>query len=176
MFRKKQSRDVWFQKGSEAGVYLQQAVADMLRYLLEDWQPKNANSLLMFNVALFYIFLDFQAASYLDTNERSSFSDGLVLDAVRGVTDSLGGTPADWDKVGEILNKHMNKLAPYSKQLYAEPDKSPKGTLFWEYSKMLHSDFNVEPGKAATASIVAPEISIKLWKEVKHMFPKNMRV
>jgi hypothetical protein len=150
-------------------------VAELTAYIVDDKQVTDsfAIELLTLNSALFYLFLDHQAFAYLKTADREQFSDGLLYAIVARLAEILELPVEDWDDIGQAINEQMNLLGPYARKLFADKDGNPKGTLFWEYAKILQERLEIDPGRAMTASLISPDLAINLWNEIKHIFPKK---
>lgn len=178
MFKKKAATQDWKEKGKLAGAHSKIPSAQIVQHLLEN-DKKLAKrriasmELLTFTNAMFYLEIDREAFSRLKGPERADFSDGMLEEIVDGLSD-LWEQPNDVRlTVGNEVNSAISKLAPYAQKLLPEKDESPAGTLYWEYMKLLVSDYKVDHGAALTANIMAMQAGIELWKNVRDLLPES---
>ena len=121
----------------------------------------NADSvrMLVYCFALNYILLDRIAFSNLPSDDRNAYSDyvfkGLSLDLAKDAG-------IDTRIIEELLSKYISQLSPYSGKLVGQ-DQESKGTLFWEFSRIVDEEFGAPPLEATT---IWPEFSGKIGADL----------
>lgn len=126
----------------------------------------DADNFLLFlsAVALNYILLDRIAFAKMSEEDRNNFSD-LVLLHIQ--TNIVAGTGIDKEIISGSMDNYMNTLAPHSQRLFPDDvNDGMKGTLFWEYGKMLGEGFDFGPQIAIEAPLHAMEIGTPYMKEI----------
>lgn len=177
MLGKKSKEKNWTDLGRTCGNFVKMAASDLVKFIIENDESKAQDSLagpelLSFASALYYTELDRWAFSKLSEKDRNSFSDMILLGIIDGLSEL-------WEKPAEIrptvinqLNNDLAKLAPYAAQLYPDKDESPKGTLYWEFSKMLSTDYGVDTSTTLVANLAAMDRSTTLWQNLKSILPE----
>lgn len=178
MLRKKNKRTNWSELGKTSGNFVKMAASELVQFIIENDEDKAKDSLagaelLSFASALYYTELDRWAFSKLSEKDRNDFSDSMLHEIIFGLSEL-------WEKPVEVrptvinqLNNDLAKLAPYAAQLYPDKDESPKGTLYWEFSKMLGSDYGVDTGTTLIANLTAMQTGTALWQNVKPILPET---
>lgn len=176
MLGKKSKKTNWSELGSTSGNFVKMAASELVQFIIESDEEKAKDSLagaelLSFASALYYTELDRWAFSKLSEQDRNNFADSMLEEIIQGLSEL-------WEKPAEVrptvinqLNNDLAKLAPYAAQLYPDKGESPKGTLYWEFSKMLGSDYGVDTGTTLVANISAMQIGTALWTDVKPLLP-----
>lgn len=129
--------------------------------LLGKQKMSNADSvrMLVYCFALNYILLDRIAFSNLSSDDRNAYSDyvfkGLSLDLAEGAG-------INTRIIEELLSKYISQLSPYSGKLVGQ-DQESKGTLFWEFSRIVDEEFGALPLEAMT---IWPEFSGKIGADL----------
>jgi hypothetical protein len=170
--KKKHSQGKWFERGLKAADDLAVAVSELVKFQIEDEElsAETMNDLLILNNALYYIFLDRQAFSLLENEERTDFSNGLLFAIATRLADAFKLPSNQWSLIMDDMNQQINILVPFSGTLMSS--EKPAGTLYWEYSKILSSRYGMG-GKAMASSLMAPQIGTQLWVRVKKLFPNQ---
>jgi hypothetical protein len=99
-----------------------------------DADQQETTTTFFYCVALYYILADRLAYDCLSDQDRAQLFDLVLWEIYR---DIAAGTGASADAIAQILNGVIDELAPFSQKLFPEIDETPKGTLFWEYSKSV---------------------------------------
>lgn len=177
MFKKKAQLVNWKERGALAGAHSKIPSAQIVQYLLEnDKKLKKRRiasiELLTFTNAMFYLEIDREAFSRLRGVERGDFSDGMLEEIVNGLSELWEQPNEIKQTVGNEVNTAISKLAPYAQKLLPDKNESPAGTLYWEYMKLLVSDYRVDHGVALAANMMAMEAGIELWKSVRELLPE----
>ena len=118
-----------------ASFIMEQLGKDNIRFVDRSSAPQFVSE-----VVVFYMHLvDRSAFAHLGATKRKIFMDRFVLAVVREVLRELS-KEISADDFGEALrdtyNRRQTQYAEY-KTLMPEKDEPPKGTLYWEFSKIL---------------------------------------
>ena len=120
--------------------------------------------LLSFCTALFYLYIDRQLFTKLGAERRDKVFDNIERA-------HMGMLKHNYDLSGDSLNKAgagmydaVAALTPFAHQFFPEGKDSPKGTLMWEFDKLLGS-IGFAPGTWSFAN----EVSIELMKPIKRL-------
>jgi hypothetical protein len=175
VFRRKKTD--WEQRGKQATVLVIEAAKELSEAIeKEEEKPLSnlsANNLFLFNAALFIICLDVTAFQYLEEKERGVFIDAIYEGVTAAYAKAMGLPRDEWMGLGQRLNKYADQLGKFGKQLFPEKDQSPKGTLFWEYSKVLPGQFEVSYGGAIASSLYSMQLGVSLLTETSKWFKKK---
>jgi hypothetical protein len=144
MFNNKKRKDIDTVAKEDAELILRDAAT--LTEAIEDYRElDNAEYFMILTsaIALFYILLDRMAFSKMSENQRDNFSD-LVLFYIQ--EDLAANTGVNKDIIPKLINSNLKVFTPYSQRLYPDnKEDGMKGTLFWEYAKIISNDFELGP-------------------------------
>lgn len=165
----------WQQRGQEAGSYVRQASSELVKYILENDKKKAKDNmagpeLLTYTSAFFFIICDREAqANKLSAEDNKAFADGILKEVVDGLSE-LWNKPNEIKlTVANVLNGDIDKLAPFAVQLFHEKDENPKGTLYWEFTKILGKDFGVDTTAAIGSYGLGAELVNSLLLATKQL-------
>ena len=157
-------KSLLIKSGKHLGLYIGKWSSKVLQSVVD--KPANQEvtddwiSVLMLTNALFYIVIDREAYNILSEPDRVIFADSII--------DQIANSHSDmWNKPKEVkptmlnwFSKQLNELGQYGKTLLPEKDKSPAGTLYWEYIKLLGNHG------------VDLESSIEIYKLISDILPE----
>jgi|GEM_PF-3307140 hypothetical protein len=177
MLRKKKID--WKDEGEIAAAHIKLAAAKLCEQIYENDKEIVKDQIacleiLTFASALYFIVADREAFNYLNEKERSVFDNTILNEIVTGLSDLWTEPDKIRPTVGGQLNKYIAKLAPFSERLYAEEKGgNPKGTLYWEFSKILDKEHGVETVAALSANWQATIIGTDVRVELQKLLPKK---
>lgn len=166
-----------FKNGQEAGNYVNVAVGKLVSDITDGGTKLNdsyeVEDLLNFCAALFYLILDRQAFELLGATKRDQFSDGILDSIVTLLSEQWNDPKGVMPIIGKGLNKNIDVLAPYASMLYPKKNENPKGTLFWEFMKLLNSEFGIDTADAVSGQFLAIQLSNDLIKSTERLLPRK---
>jgi hypothetical protein len=170
--KSKENKD-WHDIGLEVGKYHQFTVSELTKYITTEGglHRDKSGDLLVLNAALIYIVLDRQVFGLANEAERREFNDGLLFDVVTSLSNAFS-PPANWQSMASQVNKKIELLSPYSQALFPGKDGNPKGTLYWEYIRILDKQYGVGMAEGmGVYSTLAQDVN-SLWKTVEPIIGK----
>lgn len=170
----------WRLRGHQAGEKIKLAASQLVTYLLEQDEKINKNKLagpelLSFTSAFFYVIIDREAFGQLDVEERKNFSDGMLEEIAIGLSQLWKEPKQILSTVINVLNNDISKLAPYTSQLIPDKGEDPKGTLYWEFSKLLNSDYGIDTVVTLSSYGVISKVAGRLHEDTKQFMLKTSK-
>lgn len=131
---------------------------------------KKLLEILIFINALFYIIVDREAYSRLTDKDRPMFSDGMTERIISDVSFSLSKPEEAKPIILKGFSSRLFQLSPYGQHLSPEDDNSPAGTLFWEFSKILRDEYDIELSISLSVINLCAELLTELYSETDRIF------
>ncbi len=166
----------WEERGSQAASIIVVNAADLTNAVTKDAKKKIKDDkyvdIFIFNAALLLIGQDRQAFVSLKDTDRNKFSDAIYFGITTEVCKALKLEGEHWAAVAAQLNQGTTELGKYAQKLFADKDESPKGTLYWEYGKLLYQKFDLDPAIGITGGLMAAEVAINVSSQTKDWWPR----
>ena len=178
--------DTFYDLGASLAPFVNYAAADLVEFILVEDQKqspdrqaylgKNARvlrELLSLANALYYFKLDAWALANLTQKDYLRFSDGATAEVVDALAKSWDQPEKARPTVTRVLKEDIAKLAPYAAHPIPKPSENPKGTLYWEFGKLLTADFGVDPVLAVRANTTAMKVDMDLVAKINSILAKS---
>ncbi|HUC95936.1 MAG TPA: hypothetical protein VMR76_03190 [Candidatus Saccharimonadia bacterium] len=165
----------WGDRGEKAGYHIRISASKLVEQILKNDSELNKQKiagpiLLTFAAVLFYLVIERNIPDFVTSGQRSIFLDSMLnnisVEFSKLWNDPAGILPAVRDEISD----NMDKLSPYAKHIYTYKNKNKKGTLYWEFSKILSGDFGVSTKAARQARVDTINASLDLLGNIKYLF------
>jgi hypothetical protein len=121
-------------------------------------------NLLTLCTAIFYLYIDRQLFTKLGAERRDKVFDSIENSYMGMLKHNYKFSDNVLNRAGSELSATVNSLSSYAHQFFPEKDESPKGTLMWEFGKLL-GGIGFSPGMW----LFANEVVVESMKPIKRL-------
>lgn len=167
----------WNKRGRIAGDNVKLSAAQLAKYILDNDTEKvkdnmSGKELLTLSSVLYCIVLDRLAFARLPLKGRDDFSGSMLDEIVTGLSDLWESHKDIKYVVGVEVNRYMRQLGQYAATTIPGKNEKLEGTLYWEYSRLLTDEHQIDPMVAVNAYARGIQIGIDLLERVKDILPE----
>lgn len=140
--KKKFSKDTLAEHGRQIApmIFIQsRELCDSIKAKAEESKVdiKDHGRLMNLCLTIFYLYTDRELFSRLGAESRDVVCDDLEESILGMIKHNYKLSPEALEEERKDLLETIASLSPYAKQFFSVGDESPKGTLFWEFDKLL---------------------------------------
>jgi hypothetical protein len=166
------------EKANLLGAGLVEAAPEIVNQIVEEFckrfeihfRDRTQLAQFFIEILVFYMhFIDRTALAELGSVRRESFGDHFVNSVVRELLRGASEITSSDEFFPMLRETYRNRQAEYAgyPQLIPEEGEPLKGTLFWEFSKVLYSFFDdMNPANLVFLNVVVTDLSVSVISKV----------